>query len=226
MAPGDSWGGDARGFAGLLSLVSHVPDQPRVERPPPPPKTTTEQSDTVTSGATRPTPVEPAVGSSPPPTPWKQPQSKSGWGWIAAAVGGLIVILGIVNNSNNTYSPRTPSPVATQRYEAPPKPSPPPVASSARTEDMPYPGDGSRSLTQGNIRWCLFQDRRLEIMRRAAQDPDTRQFNILVEDFNDRCGRFRYRESDMAVVRAELPLREADLQRQAERIMCISMHLT
>jgi hypothetical protein len=40
-----------------------------------------------------------------------------------------------------------------------------------------------------------------------------------VEEYNDRCGRFRYRESDMAAVRAELPLREADLQSQAEQIM-------
>jgi peptidoglycan hydrolase-like protein with peptidoglycan-binding domain len=135
------------------------------------------------------------------------------------------LILAIVNSNNNTYSPSARSPSPTPRYEPTPTPrqSTPSVPSSAGTEDMPFPGDGSRLFTQGNIRWCFFQDRRLEIMRRAVQDlinsADIRPFNTLVEDYNDRCGSFRYREVDMAAVRAELLVREADIQSQAEQIM-------
>jgi hypothetical protein len=38
MAPGDPGEGETRGFAGLVSLVSQLPDQRQVEAPPRPPK--------------------------------------------------------------------------------------------------------------------------------------------------------------------------------------------
>ncbi len=225
MSGGHPGGGEARGFAGLLSLVSQVSDQPEIKRP--------DSTDTVadvsgpSAGKPEQTPTaEPRIGPQPSSTVLSKPSgSKKGWiivGALAACVGIWIA----AENGEQTYSPPSYTP---PRYNPAPEPSPPPEPDlrrsqfPTRTEDVPIAGDGSRTLNQGNIRWCLFQDRRIEIIRSAiltsTEEADVSNFNSLVTDYNNRCGRYRYRETDMSVVRGELPSREPELRSQAEQII-------
>src|SRR6266700_607254 len=226
MSGGNPGEGEARGFAGLLSRVSRIPDQPQIKERLGSTDTITDVSAPSTRKAKQTATPEPRTGPQTSATVLSRPSgSKKGWVTVGA-LAACIAIWIAAENSKQTYSPPTYSP---PRYNPAPLPYPPsepdPARSQppARTEDVPIPGDGNRALNQGNIRWCLFQDRRIEIIRSAIRTSidkaDLSIFNSLVTDYNSRCGRYRYRETDMLVVRGELPLREAELRSQAERII-------
>jgi len=72
------------------------------------------------------------------------------------------------------------------------------------------------------IRWCLFQQRRITYLREKFDDSgdtvDASTYNDMVDDYNDRCAAFKYVESDMSRVRAEVAAKEVDLKANAARI--------
>lgn len=59
-------------------------------------------------------------------------------------------------------------------------------------------------FTQANVRYCQFQQVRLEAVRPLTDSVDLALFNMLVSDWNSRCGRARYLASDKSVVDREL----------------------
>ena len=64
--------------------------------------------------------------------------------------------------------------------------------------ESPPPASSDRLLTSDQIRYCLFQGERLEAFRTVANtNAQIDQFNRLVDDWNRRCSRYRYREDDM-----------------------------
>ena len=86
-------------------------------------------------------------------------------------------------------------------------------------EIMPPVGRGQH-FTLGNVRYCHFQAARLKIMQPQVQGPEAvRAFNLLVVDYNSRCSDFLYKDSDVAVVSAELKVRRPMLEADAKRIM-------
>jgi peptidoglycan hydrolase-like protein with peptidoglycan-binding domain len=230
MSGGNPGEGEAHGFSGLLSLVSHISDQAQAEDHNGPVKTTTTAFDPRDLKEELTGSAEPKARQDYPPSVPSTPSgSKKGWIIAALAVGVLIWV--VVESNKQTYSPPyTPPPYSPpytpSRPEPVPKPNPPQPLSplgSQRTEDKPVPGDGTRSFTEGNIRWCVFQERKLEIIRSkielSANQSDTSSFNAINMDYNNRCGRYRYREADMRQVQSELPLREADLRLQVEEMI-------
>lgn len=100
----------------------------------------------------------------------------------------------------------------------------PPVSSPPQTqvEVPPWKGDGTRRLTIAMIRWCLFQQRRITHLREKFDNSrdtvDANTYNDMVDDYNDRCAAFKYVDSDMSRVRAELATKEVDLKADAARI--------
>jgi hypothetical protein len=57
-------------------------------------------------------------------------------------------------------------------------------------------------------------------MKQEVDGPeDVRAFNLLVVDYNSRCADFFYRDSDVAVVDAELSANRERLAAEARRIM-------
>jgi peptidoglycan hydrolase-like protein with peptidoglycan-binding domain len=72
------------------------------------------------------------------------------------------------------------------------------------------------------IRWCLFQQRRLTYLREkfdgSGDAVDASTYNDMVDDYGDRCAAFKYVESDMNRVRAEIAAKEVDLKADAARI--------
>jgi hypothetical protein len=207
----------------MLSLVSRIPDQSPIRE--------TLGPTTDPSGPSTPKPEQTAAAETRTSTASSTtvPAMPSGFnrGWlVVAALAACIAVWMSAENNKKAYSPPTyPAP---RNSPAPgqfpsagldlPKSQPP-----AATEDMPVPGDGNRTLSQGNIRWGLFRGRRIEIIRSAivasTDAADLSNFNSLVTDYNSRCERFRYRETDMSVVRGELLRREEEFRSEAERVM-------
>ena len=238
------------GFAGLSSLVSQIPDRPQVKDPlgptegastrpgievdlsqfgiganaqPGSPKTETEKNTSTT----------PNTGTTAPSSPAFKPSGlKTGTVVGILAAVGLFLIWAVSQNSPQTPSSfPTYAPAPTINRNPPSQPAlpiPPVIPPATYIQVAPVPGDGDRRLSQENIRWCLYQDRRIEIIRsiisNSRSDEDVTSFNAIIEDFNSRCSRYRYRETDMASVRAELASKESNLQSEAVRIVSAWPH--
>lgn len=74
-------------------------------------------------------------------------------------------------------------------------------------------------LSRSQIRYCLFQESRLEYLRRSTSDSLIDKFNGLVDDWNSRCSSYRYREADMNAVRRDLISNAAAINLSAQRIL-------
>jgi peptidoglycan hydrolase-like protein with peptidoglycan-binding domain len=147
-----------------------------------------------------------------------------GWFWFGAAAVLLIVV--ISNQDNHPkYSPPSYQPVPAppsappSSYFPPPSPQrPTEVPRSLASEERP-PVGSNLNFTQANIRYCSFQEVRLEAARRLVTDADVSYFNDLVSDWNSRCSAYRYRPSDKQVVDAEVPLRRMALESEAGAVV-------
>jgi hypothetical protein len=90
---------------------------------------------------------------------------------------------------------------------------------AANPEIEPPVGTGQH-FSLGNVRYCQFQKERLRIMKSLVRPADDiRAFNLLAADYNSRCSDFFFRDSDVAVVKAELALNRQRLANEAEKIM-------
>jgi len=147
-------------------------------------------------------------------------KSVSGWRWFLAVIGAVAFFAML--NSNTT----PPRPVA-QRPPPPLVPAAAPVpraepAAPAPAQEVVPPANATRALTTAELRYCEFQDARLEHLRpllSRTQGDEVTRFNRLVDDWNARCGRFTYRPSQLASVRSERRRQDAELRRQAAEIV-------
>lgn len=95
-------------------------------------------------------------------------------------------------------------------------------ASLVVTEEKP-PFGTNRTFNTGNIRYCLFQNERLDAMQ-APLASETNSgvissFNREVDDYNSRCASFRYYEDDLARVQREVLLKRAELTAQGHAML-------
>jgi hypothetical protein len=118
--------------------------------------------------------------------------------WIAAAA---VVLLLVITSQNNRPTYRSSSTQAEIDW---------PTQFNV-DEDRPPIGTGL-NFTQANIRYCEFQGIRLEALRSLVSSADVSAFNVLIEDWNSRCSRYRYRPSDKNPIDAEVVARRSDLQ--------------
>ena len=89
----------------------------------------------------------------------------------------------------------------------------------ALEEELPVSGDGSRLLTVSQIRYCLFQEVRLDAVRpNVVEVEDVDRFNGMIEDWNSRCSRYRYRERDMLDANRTLNVKRSNLEAEGSRI--------
>ncbi len=67
----------------------------------------------------------------------------------------------------------------------------------------PVGDDNPLSIAQ--IRWCLREDIRIEALRpMATTNPQIDQFNLVVDNYNRRCGSYRYHEDTLTRAQQEL----------------------
>lgn len=143
-----------------------------------------------------------------------------GWG-IAAAV--LLVVI-ISENSSRPAS--TPAP--TYQYDTSSSEG---VADSAEVsgdspsgpvesgEEEQPPTMNYAPLTLPQLRFCKFESARLELLQTQVRGSAVSQFNAKVDNYNSRCGSFRYSESDMAVVDAELASSQPRIRSQVAALL-------
>jgi hypothetical protein len=75
-------------------------------------------------------------------------------------------------------------------------------------------------LNANQIRYCMFEDARLEVMKRELDrysGMEVDGFNVVVSDFNSRCSSFRYRQGELDRIRAEVAVNRSTLESQARR---------
>ena len=86
-------------------------------------------------------------------------------------------------------------------------------------ETIPPVGQGL-TLSQPQIRYCVFQGQRLDAIKiLAITNNQIDRFNWLVDDFNARCSSYRYRSGDLSSVQREASDKAADLRADARRIV-------
>ncbi len=83
-----------------------------------------------------------------------------------------------------------------------------PTASSPMVSDLQFvrPSVGTNNvLSLVQIRWCLREDIRIETFRPlTTTNSQIEQFNAIVDDYNSRCGSFRYRQGTLSRAQREI----------------------
>ena len=135
------------------------------------------------------------------------------WGIYAsiAAVIGFSVIVDEMDRPSNrsAYQPSVPS-------AATPTPKP---ATSVAVETRPPVGQGL-TLSRSQIRYCVFQGKRLETIRTlTTTNYQIDRFNGLINDLNSRCSNYRYRSGVLSSVQREARENAVDLRADARRIV-------
>lgn len=83
------------------------------------------------------------------------------------------------------------------------------------TETRPADGGGERTLSRAELRWCMFNDIRIEAARpdmRNAKQGQVQAFNAAVQDWNGACRRYRYSRSDRDAVQTQVTARRQQLE--------------
>ena len=203
--------GEGKGFAGLSSLVSDVDTTP-------PPAAKAEPAVAAPS-TERPAPQAAQLQPSQQRQTYQEPAqpSSSGssggkWALGIAAVIGVLWLIGQSGKSPTSpapaYSP--PAQTATPNYSPPAEPQAP----SRPQESMPPVGQ-SLVFSTAQIRYCLAEDIRLEGAKSAVNnyiDSDVGRFNAMVDDYNRRCGSFRYRSGALESARRDIEPYRSQLQ--------------
>ena len=208
---------DGKGFAGLSSMVSDVDAtvastsiQQHRESPSP----STQQSSPAAQPArqerprpsqqTHQAPVQPSAGS-------------SAGKWLLG-IAALIGVIWLVNQSNNNSSSRSTYSPAPLTSEAPAltgqQPEGQPQAPSRPAEDQPSIGRNN-VLSTAQIRYCLAEKIRIdaaESMINNYVDTDVDRFNAYVNDYNGRCGEFRYRRGALESAQRDVEPYRSQLQ--------------
>ena len=137
------------------------------------------------------------------------------WGLAAAALAGFLLYEFNKPQSSPRPSPTTVAPLSTSQ------PSLPPDASASPQFEERIPAVGTdRVLQKSEVRYCIFQGERLDILRDLLSGrQETNRFNNLISDYNTRCSRFRYREGVLQSVEAEVPDKLAVLRIDVRRLL-------
>ena len=239
--------GENRGFAGLAALAAIEPEKPadsidkpsegsraeadkRVDEP------TRFKWERSSSEAQEPDhePVSPGAAETRQRSeaPQERP-THSNFKRNAFIVVCLLAVGAVLKINSSDMAPRSVAPAPYSPPSAPAFPETrqqpsvpsnvaPPISAPVEAETAPAKGDRTRRLNADNIRWCLFQERRIEYLRvkvvGSESAVDSSNFNSIVNDYNDRCGAFQYRETDMARARSDLSSKDNELRAQSDRI--------
>lgn len=87
------------------------------------------------------------------------------------------------------------------------------------TETKPPEHSGDRSLSRAELRWCMFNDTRIEAARpdmRSANQFQVQAFNAAITEWNAGCRRYRYSRSDRDAVQRQQNERRAALEAEGK----------
>ena len=87
------------------------------------------------------------------------------------------------------------------------------------TETKPANGAGERTLSRAELRWCMFNDIRIEAARGdmpGAKQGQVQAFNAAVTEWNAACRRYRYSRSDRDSVQRQIEARRSALEAEGK----------
>ncbi|MEL4273927.1 peptidoglycan-binding domain-containing protein [Shewanella xiamenensis] len=219
---------DKKGFSGLSDLASEVSDinepikpEPKAEAKPSTPKQPPQPQ-----RETAPSETERKTTSSPPPIETVS-SGKSGGGsggkWVLGIIGVIFVIWLINNggqsNKKTSYTP----PSSSQSYSYPQSTPAPAVQSPSTTQSagLQYtkPSVGTNNvLSVPEIRWCIREGIRIEAMRDVIDtNAGIDEFNRIVNDYNSRCGNYRYRQGSQSQAERDVEAYQSQIVSEAIR---------
>lgn len=196
---------EKRGFAGLSDLASELGgiDEPIKPEPKAEEETTTlRQPSQPQPQAASPEPEQEGTSSRPPIETVNLGKSVAGSAgkWILGVIAVIFVIwlIGNRGQSNKTPSYRPPSPSQVhndpQSKPAPAVQTPSAAQSSGLQYTKPPVGTG-KLLSVPEIRWCVRESIRIEAMMGIVDTKeDIDEFNRIVNDYKNRCSRYRCRQ--------------------------------
>lgn len=226
---------DKKGFSGLSDLVSDINDidQPLTPKPEAaakpvasqPPHKAQQESVTHKSGRKNTT--------SPQSVNYGQSNSGASIKWLIGGficicvVTGLLIDFGSQSNKKPSYN--TPSSLNYTDSQSNPKPiaKTPNVTKNAELQyTMPSVGTNNQ-LSVPEIRWCIRKSIRIDAIRDLiSTNEGVDKFNLTVNDYNSRCGKYRYRrgsqsqaERDVEPYRSQIvaeAVREAEQQKSPD----------
>ena len=218
---------DKKGFSGLSDLASEVSSidepikpEPKAEAKPSTPEQLPHPQ------REKPAPVpERKTKKSPPPVERVTSGTNaggSGGKWILGIIGVAFVIW-LINNEGQNNRTSSYNPPSTPQSYGYPQSSPAPAVrapSSVQNAGLQYtkPSVGTNNvLSVPQIRWCIREGIRIEAMRSVIDsNAEVGKFNRIVDDYNSRCGSYRYRQGSQS--RAERDVEPYRSQIVAEAI--------
>jgi|JTFP01.1.fsa_nt_gb hypothetical protein len=200
---------DKKGFSGLSDLASEVSgiDEPIKPEPKAEAKPSTPKQPPQPQREAAPSEPERKTTSSPPPIETVS-SGKSGGGsggkWILGIIGVIFVIWMINNAGQSNKKPSYTPPSSSQNYSYPQSTPAPAVQTPSTTQSagLQYtkPSVGTNNvLSVPEIRWCIREGIRIEAMRDVIDNnAGIDEFNRIVNDYNSRCGSYRYRQGSQS----------------------------
>ncbi|GMW00558.1 MAG: hypothetical protein AMXMBFR84_16950, partial [Candidatus Hydrogenedentota bacterium] len=226
---------DKKGFSGLSDLVSDISkasDQSGTSpiggtTPPPLPKATPPKPKETVPQDTHQTPtMSPVAG---PTASRGEGGDNSGAKWIVGIVVAIVALIVWVSNNSESNAPKEPykAPTSSPRYNYTPSVSPatsPLTNWTGQTSNVRYekpPVGQNNVLSVPQICWCLREDIRIETMRDVANTEESvTKFNGLVDDYNSRCGSFKYREGTLEQAKRTVESQRSEIVSEAiEEVM-------
>jgi hypothetical protein len=135
----------------------------------------------------------------------------------------IVVLATSQNNSSSVGSSSYPSSSYTPPDTYNPAPTytqtPTPLPSPDDTSETPPAAHSTSTLTPAELRFCLFQQARLDYIRDALTPSDGTNFNSLVDDWNSRCVKRQYWDRDENTSRSALLLARPRLKTEAEALL-------
>lgn len=209
-----------KGFKGLQSLgsKSHEPLAP-AEHNPYPPELPPAWEEGTTEKTTQLQPVQSQTAA----PPWRSWVIGLG---ILGAIAVFLIWAGNQSSSSSSYSPSTATGYSSSApVEPPPRPA---TTISELVEPAPGPaitmppvGDGL-VLTSDQVRYCVYEDRRIKGAERAVNSYDqtsVNTFNAMVDDYNSRCSYFQYRQGALTPIQSEADQIQAQLEQEGRERM-------
>jgi hypothetical protein len=215
-----------KGFSGLSGLVSEVRgiDEPIKKEPKSESKPSTIEQPPQPKQKSASSEPEPKATSSPPPIEKVSSAKRTGGSagkWIFGIIG-VVFVVWLINNggqSNKKPSKRPSSSKPSYSYPQSSAASPNKAPNVTQRAGLQYikPSAGtSNLLSVPKIRWCIREGIRIEAMR-GVIDTNVKidAFNRIVNDYNRRCGSYRYRRGSRSRAERDVELYRAQIVSEA-----------
>jgi len=190
---------DAKGFGGLSSLLSDVDDLPDYQ-PTPKSENKKESSRQQSKEGKKTQNNQPDLNNH--QSEQTQPLDLR-WIWISLAlfIGVISIFTLLVSQDHSSEKPKysyTPPTSAKVDFSIS-QPSPKQATPARPVEEKP-PYGKSKVLSVAQIRYCLAEKVRIDASETVISNysqSDVDHFNSMVNDYNSRCGEFRYRRGSL-----------------------------